>query len=183
MKTQANGGARSDSVVVTATDLAIIRCLQEDARSSLAKVSETLQIPESTVRHRFNRLVQQGLIEFALVNNPLKFGYSIWAIFEIQVQPAKIRAVAKALAGLADVHLVGIMTGNYDIYASALFRTNQDMVDFITGPLAKVSGIMHISTSNMLEVVKRNVTFGVPVGPQPISWDQPSDRPHGNRNE
>ena len=78
-------------VELSSTDLAIIRCLQRDARGSLVKVAKSLKLPESTVRNRFNQLVKQRLIEFALVNNPLKFGYPIWAIFEIQVQPIKIR--------------------------------------------------------------------------------------------
>lgn len=157
---------------LSSTDLAIIRCLQRDARGSLVKVAKTLKLPKSTVRNRFNRLVKQRLIEFALVNNPLKFGYPIWAIFEIQVQPMKIRAVARHLARMPDVHLVGIMTGNYDIYASALFRTNQEMLNFITGPLGKIEGILRISTSSMLEVVKRNVTFGIP--------EEKAPRPRGD---
>lgn len=149
-------------VELSDVDVGIIRLLQEDARGSLVKVAETLGMPESTVRNRVNGLVRRGLIEFAVVTNPLRLGYGVWAILEIQVQPTRIREVAKRLAGVSEIHLVGIMTGTYDIYAGTLFRNNQELLDFITGPLAKIPGIQRISTSQMLEVVKRTVTFGIP---------------------
>lgn len=145
-------------------DVRIIRLLQQDARGSLVKVAQSLDIPESTVRNRVNGLVRRGLIEFAVVTNPLRLGYGVWAIIEIQVQPTKVRAVAKRLASLSQIHLVGIMTGGYDIYAGTLFRNNQELLNFITGPLATIPGIQRIATSQMLEVVKRTVTFGIPDG-------------------
>src|SRR5262249_10550468 len=47
-----------------ALDLDIIRCLQDDARSSVAGIAGRLRVPESTVRHRLNRLVKEGVVEF-----------------------------------------------------------------------------------------------------------------------
>lgn len=155
---------RAEANTLSDADLSIIRCMQKDARGSLTKVAETIGMPESTVRHRLGRLVQQGLIEFAVVTNPLLIGYSVWVIFEIEVQPSRIRPVAQRLAEIAEIHLVGIVAGRYDIYAGALFRNNKELLDFITGPLARVPGIIRISTSSMIEIVKRTVTFGIPNG-------------------
>ena len=157
--------AKNHEVELAAMDIQIIRALQKDARGSLVKVASQLGIPESTVRNRVNRLVEKGLVEFAVATNPLRFGYAVWAIIEIQAKPAEIRSVAKRLAQIPEIHLVGIMTGSYDIYAGALFRNNEELLQLITGPLARISGIQRISTSQMLEVVKRNVTFGIPNGP------------------
>ncbi|MGH8736859.1 MAG: Lrp/AsnC family transcriptional regulator [Burkholderiales bacterium] len=154
--------AADKDTALSSVDIKIIRCLQRDARGSLVKVAAELRMPESTIRNRVNRLVRQGLIEFAVVTNPLRFGYQIWAIIEIQAQPTKIRAVAKRLAAISEIHLVGIMTGSYDIYAGALFRDNQELLEFITDTLARIPGIQRISTSHMLDVVKRTVTFGIP---------------------
>ena len=155
---------KTEGVELAPVDIQIIRALQKDARGSLVKVAAALGVPESTVRNRVNRLVEKGLVEFAVATNPLRFGYDVWAIIEVQVQPGHIRSVARRLAQIPDIHLVGIMSGNYDIYAGALFRNNQELLALITGPLARVPGIRGISTSQMLEVVKRNVTFGIPNG-------------------
>ena len=45
---------------VTATDRAIIRLLQQNARVSYAELSRATGIPESTVRRRMDRLQQRG---------------------------------------------------------------------------------------------------------------------------
>lgn len=156
--------AKTSKVALDEADLAIIRCMQKDARASLSKVAEVVDMPESTVRHRLGLLAKTGLIEFAVVTNPLLIGYSTWVIFEIETQPSKIRPVAQKLSEIPEIHFVGIVAGEYDIYASALFRNNQELLDFLTGPLARVPGIIRISTSNMIEIVKRTVTFGIPNG-------------------
>ena len=46
-----------------ALDLDIIRCLQDDARSSVVRIAGRLRVPESTVRHRLNRLVREGVMK------------------------------------------------------------------------------------------------------------------------
>src|SRR5262249_16356824 len=147
---------------VSAVDVRIIRCLNEDARASVAGIAEQLAMPESTVRHRLNRLVEDGVIEFTAVPNPLHLGYQIWSIIEIQAELAQIRAIAKRLAAEPEVYFVAITTGSYDILAAAVFRSNDELLEFITGPLPKTPGIIRPPTSSVLDVVKRFLTFAVP---------------------
>lgn len=147
---------------LTPTDVAIIRCLQDDARSSIAKISANIRVPESTVRHRLGRLIQRGLLEFAAVTNPLQLGYQIWAVIEIQAEVAKVRSVARRLAAVPEVHFIGITTGSYDLLATAVFRSNEELLDFVTHRLARIKGIARTSTSTVLELVKRSLTFRLP---------------------
>ncbi|HZT18747.1 MAG TPA: winged helix-turn-helix transcriptional regulator, partial [Dongiaceae bacterium] len=74
-------------------DAQIIRCLNEDARSSAASIAERLGMPESTVRYRLSRLVDAGVIEFTAVPNPLHLGYQTWAILEVHAELARIRDI------------------------------------------------------------------------------------------
>ena len=143
-------------------DVRIIRALHANARSSMSKIASRLGMPESTVRHRLNRLVRLGVIEFAAIVNPLQLGYQIWAQFHVEVELARMRSVAQRLARARQVYFVGIATGGYDVLVGAVFRTNKELLDFITGPMAKVPGIVGISTSSILEVVKRSMTFDLP---------------------
>ena len=142
-------------------DIEIIRCLNEDARSSVTKIAGRLAMPESTVRHRLNRLLDAGVVEFTAVPNPLQLGYQVWAIMEIQAELSRIRGIARELADRPEVYFVGITTGSYDILAGAVFRSNDELLDFITGYLPKVPGIIRTSTSTVLDVVKRFLTFAV----------------------
>jgi len=151
-----------DPAQLAPIDVRIIRALHENARSSMSKIASRLAMPESTVRHRLNRLVRLGIIEFAAIVNPLQLGYQIWAQFHVEVELARMRSVAQRLARAPQVYFVGIATGGYDVLVGAVFRTNKELLDFITGPMAKVPGIVGISTSSILEVVKRSMTFDLP---------------------
>jgi Lrp/AsnC family transcriptional regulator, regulator for asnA, asnC and gidA len=143
-------------------DIRIIQCLHESARSPGSRIATKLGLPESTVRHRLNRLVRLGIIEFAAVVNPLQLGYQIWAQFHLEVQLPKIRAVAQQLARLPPVYFVGITAGGYDVLVGAVFASNAEILNFMAGPMARIPGIMKVSTSSILEVVKRIMTFQPP---------------------
>jgi Lrp/AsnC family transcriptional regulator for asnA, asnC and gidA len=143
-------------------DIRIIQCLHESARSPGSRIAMKLGLPESTVRHRLNRLVRLGIIEFAAVVNPLQLGYQIWAQFHLEVQLPKIRSVAQQLAREPQVYFVGITAGGYDVLVGAVFASNAEILSFMAGPMARVPGILKVSTSSILEVVKRVMTFQPP---------------------
>jgi Lrp/AsnC family transcriptional regulator for asnA, asnC and gidA len=144
---------------VSSIDLRIIECLQSDARMTVSKIAAAIEEPESTVRNRLNKLIDTKTIEFATLVDPLKFGYQIWAIIEIQVATQNIRSVAKSVAEIPEVYFVGITTGGREIFANAIFRSNEELLDFLDGPLARIPGIIRTSTSNILQLVKRKMTL------------------------
>jgi Lrp/AsnC family transcriptional regulator for asnA, asnC and gidA len=117
---------------------------------------------ESTVRHRLNRLKAERVIEFTVVPNPLHLGYQIWAIIEIQAELASIRSIAQRLAKSQEVYFVSITTGSYDILVGAVFRSNDDLLGFITNELPRVRGIVRTRTATVLDVVKRFLVFEAP---------------------
>jgi len=156
------GEDSTEAIALDAVDLSIMRCLLQEARSSVTAIARTLEMGESTVRNRLKRLTEHGVVRFALITNPLRFGFQVWAMLEIQVEPSQIRVVAELLGREPEIHLVGIMSGSYDIYAGAVLQSNQELVDLITRRLSKIPGIIRISSSTMLEVVKRTVSFGFP---------------------
>lgn len=157
------GAARKTrSNEITDIDVEIIRCLNRDARSSVSKMAEELEMPESTVRHRLNRMIEEGMIEFTAVPNPLHLGYQIWAIMEIQAKLAAVRSIARELAKSPEVYFVSITTGTYDILIGAVFRSNDELLKFMTDRLPRIPGIERTRTATVLDVVKRFLTFDVP---------------------
>ncbi|PKO28732.1 MAG: hypothetical protein CVU32_00570 [Betaproteobacteria bacterium HGW-Betaproteobacteria-5] len=141
------------------TDIHIIKCLHGDARMPVTAIAEGLSLPESTVRHRLNRLVTSGVIEFVAQTSPLNVGYPVWIMMEIEVETHFIRKVAQQLSDLTEVYIVYTTTGAFDISAGATFRTNEAFVDFLAGPLSKIKGIRRITTRAILEVYKREFKF------------------------
>lgn len=143
-------------------DVDIIRCLQDDARSSYAKIAGRLRVPESTVRHRLTRLIDEGVVEFATLTNPLRMGYQIWALIDIQTELRRTRGIAAQIAQAPEVYWVGITTGTHDLHVGAVFRSNKELLDFITGRLSKIKGIVRTCTASILELIKRRWEIGVP---------------------
>jgi DNA-binding Lrp family transcriptional regulator len=152
----------ADEVRLSEADIKIIQSLQKDARSSVARIAKSLRMPTSSVRHRLQKLVKDGVIKFDAMTNPLLLGYQVWVNIELQVEITKLEAVAKQLARDPEIYLVYIMTGRYDILVGAVFRTNDDFRKFITGKLPKIPGINRVSSSNVLELVKRSMSFPLP---------------------
>lgn len=143
-------------------DAAIIRLLESDARLPMATIAGRVNVPKSTVRHRINRLVQQRIIEFAATTNPLQLGYEVWVVIDLRVRFGQIEAVAKHVAEAPEVHFVGIMTGSRDLLVGAVFRSNAELLDFLALRLAKIRGINETSTSTVLKIVKRTVSWPLP---------------------
>jgi DNA-binding Lrp family transcriptional regulator len=94
-------------------------------------------------------------MEFSAVSNPRHFGFQIWTIFEIKTTPPRMREVARRLAKAPEVYFVAIMTGNYDVNVSAVFRSHTELLDFVTQRISKIPGILSTSTAMVLELIKR----------------------------
>lgn len=151
-----------DAVLLSEADIQIIQCLQKDARSPVAGIAKTLRMPTSSVRHRMQRLLKEGVLSFDTMTNPLLLGYQVWIMIEIRVEISKIESVAQQLAAIPEVYLVYIMTGRYDILVGAVFRTLDEQFDFMANRLAKITGITRTCSSSILRLVKRTMNFALP---------------------
>jgi len=150
-------------IKLNSTDIQIIKYLHKDARMSASAIADELKLPESSVRHRLNRLVNGGVIEFVAQTSPLNVGYPVWIMMEIEVETVMIRKVAQQLADLNEMYIVYTTTGAFDISAGATFRTNKEFIDFLAGPFAAIKGIRRVTTRAILEVYKRQFKFVPPV--------------------
>jgi Lrp/AsnC family transcriptional regulator for asnA, asnC and gidA len=150
------------SIDLDATDLAIIRCLLGNARRSVTLIAKHAGVGESTVRNRLKKFKAEHVMDYELTTDPQRFGYSVWAMLEIHVELPKIRAVAEMIKREPRIHMVGIMSGAYDIFAASVVRSNKDLVELIANRLSKIPGITRISSSTILEMVKRKTNFGFP---------------------
>ncbi len=142
-------------------DLNIIGYLSNDPRCSVTKMAEDLEMPESTVRHRLNRILKTGLIEFAAIVDPLQFGFNTWTIMEIEADLKRVESVGEQLAAFPEVYFVGLTAGGYDLLVGAVFRSTEELSAFVTAKLANIPGIARVSTSSVLKVFKRTSAFGL----------------------
>lgn len=72
--------------------------------------------------------------------------------------------LAQKLADLDEVRYVALSTGAYDLILACLFRSDEELLDFLTIKLAAIHGIKKVATSHVLRVFKRTydwVTSGL----------------------
>jgi DNA-binding Lrp family transcriptional regulator len=166
-------GARS--TVLDQLDAKIVTLLQGDGRMSNSAVARRLGVGEASVRKRIARMRRDKVIQFQARVDPLKIGYQVYAVMEIQAEPPAVERVAERLARLPEIYFLGVCTGGFDIFAAAVFRSNEHLYAFLTKRLNLIPGISRTSTSSIVRVVRREFRF--PVRDETVAGAAGRDRP------
>lgn len=140
---------------IDGTDAKLLSYLQEDGRMRNTELARRLGITETAVRKRLSRLLQDGIMLTGVWIDPLKVGYPICVFLQLRVQMGQVQRVADHIAKQPEVFYIVIGSGVFDICAGALFRSNDDMYEFISARLGQVPGILGSTTTNILRIVKR----------------------------
>ena len=115
------------------TDHAILQILRENARLSNREVARRLDIPESRVRLRIKKLLDEEYMRFSLIMQPSVSGYRLSAYVRFSVDAKNCREAAAYLCAQESVIYVSLITGTYNILAVFLARSNQDLYDQVNG--------------------------------------------------
>jgi len=136
-------------------DKNILKLLQEDGRMSYSEIARRIGVPESTVRLRVKRLIEEGIIrKFAALINPFKAGYTIVAFIAVDIEPNKIKRAVEELSKLPEVDVLGIATGAHDVLMQVTVRDLQELESFLIEKLGKIDGIKSTETSILTSVKK-----------------------------
>ena len=138
-----------------AIDKSILRLLQEDGRMSYSEIARKIGVPESTVRLRVKKLMEEGIIrKFAALINPFKAGYSIVAFIAVDIEPNKVKRAVEELSKLPEVDVLGIATGAHDVLMQVTVKDLQELENFLIEKLGKIEGIKSTETSILTSVKK-----------------------------
>lgn len=143
-------------------DLGIVRLLQQQGRTSNARIARELGISEPTARKRIDRLVGDGILKVVAVLNPAGVGYATDVIIGIRVEPGRAIEVGEALARMDEVVYLGYTTGRYDLIVETLFRDDDALFAFLTDRLPALGGIVATETASVLRTGKINYDWKLP---------------------
>ncbi len=119
-----------------------MRLLQEDGRISNASIARTIGASEPTVRKRIERLVSDQIIKVTAVINPANSGYSVDILMGIRTKPGLVLQVGGQLGKFEQVLYLGYTTGRFDLIANMLFRSDDELFEFFSNTISKISGIV-----------------------------------------
>ncbi|TET97262.1 MAG: Lrp/AsnC family transcriptional regulator [Anaerolineales bacterium] len=128
-------------------DWKIIALLNEDGRMPSAEIARKLgNVSARTVTNRINALTEHGIINIRAVVNPQLVGYGVLADVFVEVEPGRVREVAQQAAEYPESSYVACATGESDVSISLRARSIEELFDFVTEKLGKISGVRRTRT-------------------------------------
>ena len=148
-----------DSSNIDSTDREIIQLLRLDGRMSFTKIAQRLDVPETTVRYRVQRLQQQDIIRIIAWPNPEKTGKPHFMIVWFDVENAQIDAVAEQLSQMDEVQFLAVIAaGRFNIITDIYFKEHADLVNFFN-QIHQISGIQHYESHLVLKLLKAQYSY------------------------
>jgi Lrp/AsnC family transcriptional regulator, regulator for asnA, asnC and gidA len=153
---------KTSEVDLDEVDKQIISLLQENGRRTNADIARLIEVSESTVKNRINRLIDKGILRNLAVLNPQALGFNSDVLVGICVKQGKLEETGEALKKLNEVVYLGYITGRFDIMAEVLLHNSEELLDFLRERLGKISGIVSTETFFVLKNEKINYEWKLP---------------------
>ncbi len=140
-------------------DSKIICMLQEDGRMPFTKIAEKLDIAESTVRSRTQRLIREGIIKIVAVSDPQALGYQIYGNIKLNINATKIDTVIARLREMDEITYIALLTGSTDLDIDFIVPAFEDLGKLIYDKINKIDGIIQSWTSLIVRYEKDTYTW------------------------
>ena len=136
------------------TDLAILHALVKNARITLSKMSEDIDVPDATISHRLKRLEREVIKGYTVILDPDKVGLEMTAIIIIQTETEKHSAVKLALSKLDEVSEVYSVSGEYDLLTKLWAHNMEELNQIINTKIRSIDGVDDLTEMIVMERVK-----------------------------
>ena len=141
---------KNNTLSLDATDLEILRALQENSRQTYMAIGRRLGIAHSTVYERIKKMEEERVIKkyTALVDADKIGARNITAMMSVYTDPKETERVAKKLAESAEVvELYACISEELLILAKVFAASQENLHAFIANSVAPLPGVLRIRTS------------------------------------
>jgi Lrp/AsnC family transcriptional regulator for asnA, asnC and gidA len=141
--------------VVDEVDFRIISILMEEGDISFSELARRLNLSESTIRKRVEKLKRGNVInKFTVIVDPYKLGFNSVAIVGVDVEPQQLLKVAKKICELPEAKNVFISTGDHMIMVEIWARDGNDLSRILSEGIGGIEGVKRVCPSIILERLK-----------------------------
>jgi Lrp/AsnC family transcriptional regulator for asnA, asnC and gidA len=116
------------------------------------------------VRQRYNRMVEEGVLQVVAITNPLLMGYTIMAQIGVKANVNRLGEIADQIAVFEEVIYLVLLTGSYDLLIEVVCRDRSHLLDFLTNKLHSVEGVKEAETFIYLRIAKEVYTWAGNMG-------------------
>jgi len=142
-------------------DIKLLEILQENCKLNFTQIGHELDIAESTVRYRIERLEKRGIItNYIALINPRMVGLTITAIMMIKINPQRIKEISPKLASFKELRHLFRTTGQYDM-VSVVNARDITHLNKLMGDIKQIEGIHELLVEVATELVKVDPKFSL----------------------
>ena len=141
-----------------AIDRGIIEALQENGRAPFRAIAAHVGVSEATVRSRYSRLVDDGILLVTGVTNPLGLGFEAQAMIGIKTS-GDPEPVADEIAGWDEASYVVVAAGRFDLLVEVVCDDRRHLLE-LTTRLREVDGVVTTETFPYLSLAKQVYAWG-----------------------
>jgi Lrp/AsnC family transcriptional regulator, regulator for asnA, asnC and gidA len=141
-----------------AVDTALIEALQQNGRDSFRRIATELGVSEATIRSRYQRLCEDGVIQVTAVTNPLGLGFDAMALVGVRTSGPP-EEVADRVAQLDEADYVVVAAGQFDLLVELVCVDRRHLLD-VTNRIRALEGVSSTETFVYLELHKQLYDWG-----------------------
>ncbi|MEE8421019.1 MAG: Lrp/AsnC family transcriptional regulator [Dehalococcoidales bacterium] len=135
-------------------DQDIMLALQKNGRLSYMELAKMMAVTEGTIRNRFTKLVDNGIMRITASPDIEKLGFGFMGIIGMQVHLADLHEVAEKLADNPNIcHLVNV-TGRYELLATVVTRSSKEFAHFMESVVSAIPHVLKTETFVALNIYK-----------------------------
>ncbi|MEP6502437.1 MAG: Lrp/AsnC family transcriptional regulator [Betaproteobacteria bacterium] len=142
-------------------DIAILECLQRDARMSLQELGTHVGLTSSPCWTRIRRMEENGVIDgYSVRVNAEKIGLADTVIVQVTLDShseAALFEFGRALEAIPEVLEAFLVSGDYDYYVRIVVRDTRDYERLLREHLYLIPGIAHTKSSFVLRSLKQSL--------------------------
>jgi Lrp/AsnC family transcriptional regulator, regulator for asnA, asnC and gidA len=138
-------------------DRRLIEALQRNGRESFRAIATQLGVSEATVRSRYGRLVEEGIVQVVAVTNPLGLGFEQALIGVKTSGPPS--AVADAISRWPEADYVVVTAGQFDVVVEIVTSSRAELLE-LTNRIRALDGVVSTETFLYLEMWKQLYDWG-----------------------
>jgi Lrp/AsnC family transcriptional regulator for asnA, asnC and gidA len=139
-------------------DRGIIEALQENGRAPFRAIAARVGVAEATVRSRYARLVEDGILLVTGVTNPLGLGFEAMAMVGVKTSGSP-EPVADEIAAWDEVSYVVVAAGRFDLLVEVVCADRRHLLE-LTSRARSVDGVVSTETFPYLSLAKQVYAWG-----------------------
>lgn len=133
------------------TDRAILRILQEDARTPFSEVARQIDMSSATVHDRVGRMEEAGVIEgYHAEVDPKAVGYGVSAFVGLRVEQGREEDALDRLHDIDGVSEIHLTTGEWDVILRVVAADTDSLRELMFEEIAEMDGFSRSQTMIIL---------------------------------